>query len=196
METITALAQALGLALAAGVSPYVTVLALGVASRAGWIADLPPALDPAADPWILGLAGVLSAVEFLATLVPGVASVWETVHTAIRPPAAALFAVLAVWSGDPRILLAAGLIGGMLGLAVHTAKMGLRWTIDASPEPVTNGGANVVEWGIVAALAVWVWSHPFLALGAGLLLLAILVLLVRAVVRTVRRFFVSAPGTA
>jgi len=174
----------------------VTVLALGVASRLGWVSDLPAALAPVADPWVLGIAGLLSAIEFLATLVPGIASVWETVHTAIRPPAAALFAVLVVWNGDPRILLAAGLLGGMLGLATHATKMGLRWAIDTSPEPVTNGGANVLEWGIIAALAVWIWSHPFLALGIGLLLLTLLVLLVRTLVRTVRRLFAGTPRPA
>jgi hypothetical protein len=41
-------------------------------------------------------------VEFLATLIPGVASLWETVHAFIRPVAGAGVAAATVWGDSAR----------------------------------------------------------------------------------------------
>jgi hypothetical protein len=188
MDVLTMLAQSLGVAFASGISPYATVLALGLAGRFGWISQLPAGLEPVTSPWVLAIAGVLTLVEILATLIPGVASAWETAHSVIRPPAAALVAVLAAWGGDPVVLLAAGLLGGTLGLATHLTKLGIRLAIDTSPEPVSNGGATAAEVGVAAGIAIWVWHNPFLALGIALAILVALVLLLRAIYRSIRRW--------
>jgi hypothetical protein len=90
-------AQALGLSVAAGVSPYATVALLGLAQRIGWIGVLPAHLSAVSDSWVITLAVALTLVEFVATLVPGIASAWEAAHTAIRPPAAAVLGALVVW---------------------------------------------------------------------------------------------------
>ena len=187
MSALTTLVQSLGIAYASGISPYATVALLGVSARMGWIGPLPGALEPVTTLPIIALAGALAAVEFLATLIPGLASAWETVHSAIRPPAAAFLAVLTAWHGDAALILAAGLLGGGLGLATHATKLGLRYAIDTSPEPATNGAANVAELGIVASLAYFVWHHPYVALGAALVLLVVMVLVVRAIWRSLRR---------
>jgi hypothetical protein len=189
MEALTMLAQSLGVAFAMGISPYATVFALGLAGRLGWIAELPPALEPVTQIWVLSIAGVLTAIEITATLVPGVASAWETVHSVVRPPAAALFAVLAAWGGSPAILVAAALLGGGLGLVTHLTKLGVRLAIDTSPEPVSNGGATVAEVGVAASVAIWVWSHPFLALGIALAFLVALALLLRMLIRSMRKLW-------
>jgi hypothetical protein len=187
MGSLTTLVQALGVAYASGISPYATVALLGVAAHLGWVGPLPGELGIVASPWIFGLAGALYAVEFLATLVPWVASAWETVHSAVRPPAAALLAVLTVWQGDPGIAVLAGVLGGGLGLATHTTKLGVRYAIDTSPEPVSNGAANVGEMGVVAALLYFVWQYPWASLALALLLLAVLMVLVALLWRTFRR---------
>src|SRR4029434_2698578 len=96
-----------------------TVALAGCASRMGWIDSLPGALGAVSHPAVIVLASILSVVEFVATLIPGVASVWETVHTAIRPPAAAALAVLTAWHGDPALIAAAALLGGGLGFATR-----------------------------------------------------------------------------
>ena len=152
MSTATIIAQALGVAYAAGISPYATVALLGLARRMEWVGPLPGGLDVVASPWVLGIAALLYAVEFTATLVPWVASAWETVHSLIRPPAAALLAVLTAWNGDASVAVLAGVLGGGLGLATHTTKLGIRYAIDTSPEPVSNGAANLGEIGVVAAM--------------------------------------------
>jgi hypothetical protein len=186
VAALTSLAQALGLAWSSGVSVYATVLFAGLADRLGWIA-LPGPLQALSSPWVLGVAGVLAAVEVAAQLVPGVATAWEAVHTAIRPLAAAALAVLATWGGGPALVIAAGLLGGALGTATHLTKLKLRTAVDASPEPVTNAAATTTEVGALAFLAWAIWAHPWLALAAALGLLAAAFLLARALWRALRR---------
>lgn len=186
MDPVTALVQSLGLSFASGVSVYATAAFVGLAAHLGWVGPLPGALDFLASPWVFGPAGAIALVEALALLVPGVATAWEAVHTAIRPLAAAAIAVLATW-GEPRVAVVAGILGGALGLATHATKLGMRATIDTSPEPVSNAAATAGELGVVAALAWLVWNHPWLALALALLLLVALVLAVRALWRAARR---------
>ncbi len=187
MQQLVILAQALGVAYASGISVYATVALLGIAQRMEWIAPLPDALSIVGNEWVIGIAGTLYLFEMLATLVPGVASLWETFHSLVRPPAAAALAVLTAWQGDALFTVVAGLLGGTLAVGTHATKLGLRYAIDTSPEPVSNGLANTAELGIVAAVAVFVWNHPFITLALALALLVALALAVRAIWRGIRR---------
>ena len=185
----TLLAQAMALASAAGVSTYATVALLGIAARQQWIDGLPSALMGLTSWWVIGLAAALYLIEFLATLVPGVASAWEAVHSTLRPLAGTALAVASAWNADPGIDVAAGLLGGTLALGTQATKLGARVAIDASPEPVTNGVANVAEAGFVATIALLVWQHPWIALAIALATTLLIALLVRTVWRTVGRVF-------
>ena len=187
MDGFTTLVQSLGVAYASGISPYATVALVGLGQRLGWVETLPGALGVFANTWIIALAALIALVEFLATLIPGLASAWETVHTAVRPPAAAALAVLTAWHADPALIAGAAILGGGLGLATHATKMGVRYAIDTSPEPVTNGAANVAELGVIATLAYAIWNHPFITLAAAIALLVVLMLAVRMVWRAFSR---------
>ncbi len=187
MGNLGTLAEALGIAYAGGINLYATVAILGLAQRFDWVGPLPAPLHALSSPLIIGLAVVLAAVEFLATMIPGVASLWESVHTFIRPPAAALLAAATAWGGDERVTVAAALLGGTLALGTHGTKLGLRYAIDTSPEPITNSAANVAELGTVAAISIAIWHHPVLVLIIALLVLVLLMLLVRAVWRAIAR---------
>ncbi len=189
MGSLATLAQALGLSYAAGINLYATVAVLGLADRMGVIGPLPGALGALAHPVVIGIAALLYAMEFLATLVPGIASLWETLHSLVRPPAAALLAAATAWGGDPALIAGATLLGGGLALGTHATKLGVRYAIDTSPEPVTNGAANVAELGVVAAIAAFVWEHPFVVLAVAVVLLVALALTVRLVWRALRRVF-------
>lgn len=189
ISAIIPLIQSLGLAYLSGISVYTTVALLGFASHAGWVGPLPGALNGLINPVVIGLAAVLAVIEFVATLVPGVASLWETVHTFIRPPAAAALAVATAWHADPAIVVAAGLLGGGLGVATHVTKLGLRVAVDTSPEPVTNGIVNTAELGVLATLSYLIWQHPVVALSLALVLLVLTAVLVRAVWRALRNLF-------
>src|SRR2546423_15593256 len=107
----------------------------------------------------------------------------------MRPPAAACLAVATAWHADPSLILAAGLLGGGLGLATHVTKLGLRLAVDPSPEPVTNGVLNIAELGVLATVAYLVWNHPLLALLIAFILLVLTALLVRMVWRALRNLF-------
>ena len=189
MSSLTTLAQGLGLAYLSGISLYATVALLGFASHEGWVGPLPGALAGLVNPLVIAIATILAVIEFVATLVPGVASLWETAHTFIRPPAAVVLAVATAWHADSSIILAAGLLGGGLGLASHVTKLGLRVAVDASPEPVTNGIVNTAELGVLASLSYLIWHHPVIALIVALLLLILTAMLVRMVWRALRNLF-------
>ena len=78
------------------------------------------------------------------------ASAWDTLHSLIRPPAAAALAAATAWHGDPAFVLVAALLGGGLAVTTHTTKLGLRYAVDVSPEPVSNGVTSTAELGLVA----------------------------------------------
>jgi hypothetical protein len=189
MTDVATVAQSLGVAFAAGINLPATVAVLGVADRAGWIGPLPGALEGVSNIWIIAIASVLYAMEFLVTLVPGVASVWETAQSVIRPPAAALLAVATTYHMSPPVLIGAGLIGGGLALTTHGAKLGLRYAVDASPEPFTNGIVNIAELTTISTIAMFIWAHPFITLSTAILLLILLILVVRRIMKTLRGLF-------
>jgi hypothetical protein len=187
MDSFGLLAQALGVAYAAGINVPATVAILGLAQRQGWIDHLPAGLDVVANPWIIGLAGGIYAIEFLVTLVPGLASVWETIQSVVRPPAAAVLAAATVYHLDPAMVVPAVLLGGGLAATTHGTKLGLRYAVDASPEPITNAVANLAELTTIASIAIAVWQHPYITLAVALLVLVLLILLVRRIMLTLRR---------
>lgn len=183
------LAKAITLAYASGISAYATVAIAGLAIRGGWVDAPPGALALLSSSWVIGVALLLYLIEFVVTLVPGVASAWETLHSFIRPPAAAALAAATAWSADPALVLLATVLGGGLAVATHTTKLGLRYAIDTSPEPVTNGIVNVGELAVVGTILVFVWQHPFISLGLAVLLLVALALTVRLIWRALRAVF-------
>lgn len=197
MGSLATLAQSLGIAYASGISPYATITLVGLMQRAEWVGPLPGVLGTLSHPAVLIVAGTLAVIEFAATLVPGIATAWETMHTAIRPPAAAGLAVATAWHADPTIIALAAVLGGGLGFATHATKLGLRAAVDTSPEPVTNGVMNAAELGVMASIAYFVWNHPVASLLIALALLVATILVVRLVWRTIRRMvtrpFVSQP---
>jgi hypothetical protein len=187
MNSLTILAQGLGVAYAAGINVPATVAVLGLAQRQGWIGHLPAGLDVIATPWIIVLASAIYAIEFLVTLLPGLASIWETFQSLIRPVAAAVLAAATVYHVDPAMTVPAVLLGGGLAATTHGTKLGLRYAVDASPEPITNALANLAELTTITSVALAVWHHPYLTLALALTLLVLLIILVRRIILTLRR---------
>src|SRR5579864_1188144 len=100
MNPVEILGLALGAGFSSGLNIYATVATLGLLQRFGLV-HLPPALQVLSHPWVLGIAIALYAVEFLADKIPYVDTVWDAVHTFIRPPAAALLAYSATLDSPP-----------------------------------------------------------------------------------------------
>lgn len=189
MLSLITLVQGLGLAYAAGLNLYAAVAVTGLAVRFGWVQNVPTTIEVFGNALVIGVALALFLIEFAATLIPGVASAWETLHSLIRPPAAAVLAATTAWHADPVIVLIAALLGGGLAITTHTTKLGLRYAIDASPEPVTNGVANVTELALVTTVAIAIWHHPIITLVIALAVLAMLVMMVHLIWRALRQVF-------
>lgn len=169
METLTILGSALGLAALSGINLYATVAITGLAIGLGWV-DLPAemgGLDVLGSWWIIGVAGGMYLVEFVADKWAWLDNVWDMVHTFIRPPAAALVALAATaQTADPVIQVIAVLAGGGIALGTHAAKTTTRLTLNAaSPaESATNIAVSFVEDALVAGAVLFVITHPVISL--------------------------------
>ena len=178
---------AVGVVLAwlAGIRVYLTVFGVGLAGALGWL-DLPPALEAAQSWWVIGLTGVLAAVEFFADKIPGVDSGWDLMHTLLRVPAGAFLAAATL---SPDGELGAGMLatGAGAALASHVLKAGSRALVNTSPEPVSNVAASAAEdVAVVGALAL-VFSYPWIALGVAVLTSVLIAALVWWVWRALSR---------
>ena len=189
MNAFQTLAQAAGIAYAAGLNLYATVGIVGLAARLGWIGPLPGSLVGLSSWWVIVIALTLTVIEFIASLIPAIASAWDTMHSLIRPPAAAALAAATAWHGDPAFVLIAALVGGTLAVTTHTTKLGLRYAVDMSPEPISNGVTSTVELGLVATIVLAVWEHPYITLAFALGVLCLLIAFVRLIWRTLRQVF-------
>jgi hypothetical protein len=172
MELISNLALAGGLSWASGLRLYITVFAVGMMNKFGYI-HLPATLDILSSPIVIAVAGLLSVIEFLADKIPYVDTAWDSIQTFIRIPAGALLAMGAINTSDPAIATIAALLGGSLAGATHAAKAGSRALINTSPEPVTNIAASLGEESALITGGWLVFAHPavFIGLLAGFVVL-------------------------
>jgi hypothetical protein len=150
METVQLIALTMGVAWASGINLYAAIAMLGILGGTGNL-DLPPGLEVLQHPGVIVAAGFMYCVEFFADKVPGVDTGWDTLHTFIRIPAAAILAAGAVGEVNPAVTLMAGILGGTLAATSHTLKAGTRVLINASPEPFSNIGVSVAEDTLVLA---------------------------------------------
>ena len=188
MEWFSTLTLALGSAWTSGINLYATVSVLGLLQKFTSF-ELPGGLDVLDNWWIIGVAGFLYIIEFVADKVPYVDSVWDVVHTFIRVPAGAIVALAAVSEMDTSVMIIATLIGGGLALSSHGTKAALRAGANLSPEPVSNWTLSIVE-DIVAFLGtILAVVAPFLiAIVLGIFLI-FTVWFFPKIYRAVRRLF-------
>ncbi len=197
MPQLLALAAALGWA--SGVRLYAAVFLSGLAGWMGWLA-LPPGLQVLQHPAMLGASGFMLFIEFFADKIPGVDSLWDLVHTAIRIPAGAALAAGALGADSSTMATVAGLLGGTLAATSHATKMTTRAAVNTSPEPFSNVGVSLLEDGLVVG-ALWLaTTHPLLfgiALAVGLVLMVwLLVVLVKFLKALLRRLVKLFGGNA
>ena len=160
-QTVTAI---LGLSTVAGVNLYLTVLLVGVGQRYDWIHGLPSDLAILSHPLVLGVAGILFLVEFVADKVPFVTPIWDGIHTFIRPLGGALLALGAAAELSPVAQVIAVLAGGTIALGTHSGKMGVRLLAHTAPDPGSHSLLSVAEdVGVVGLLAL-AYTHPAVAL--------------------------------
>ncbi len=181
---------AASLSLLSGWRLYLTVLAAGIAMRTG-VVPLPEhlaALRVLADPWVMGAAGLAAAAEFLADKVAWFDSVWDAIHTFVRPLGGALLALAVIDPADPATQVVAFLLGGGGALLAHSGKAGARAAINTSPEPFSNIAVSTAEDLATGGLLFLAWQFPVAAGAIAVLLLVLSLVLVLAVARRIRRF--------
>jgi len=186
MDLLITLGRTLGFSFAAGLNLYATVAVLGLASRYGWV-DLPPQYAIFNHDVVIGAALVMYAIEFVADKVPWVDTLWDGIHTAIRPLGGALIAVATLGEASPGLEGLVALLGGTVAASTHVTKAGTRAIANASPEPFSNWLLSLVEDAFVLVLGVVTLKFPLVALGVCLVLLALIAAFFVVLVRAARR---------
>jgi hypothetical protein len=167
METVSLIGSVMGLGLASGVRLYATMLAVGLGIRFG-IFDLHPGIDRLrilSTDWVLGAVAVAYLAEFFADKIPWLDSLWDAVHTLIRPLGAAMISATALGSVNPEARWALALLSGGVALAGHSTKAGTRLAANHSPEPFSNIFLSLLEDGLVFAGTWLALEHPLIMLG-------------------------------
>src|SRR6202161_1490847 len=120
---------------ASGVNCYAAVLVLGLLCRFGHIASIPAALERPAVP---AARGVLYFGQFVVGKIPMLDSVWDVVHTAVRPVVGGAIAVVMAQQAHarPTAAIGAAALGGGSALASHVVKTGMRGGGKARPRAV------------------------------------------------------------
>jgi hypothetical protein len=157
--------------------------------RSGWI-TLPEnlaVLDALANPWVLGVSFLGALAEFFADKIALLDSVWDTIHTVIRPLGGALLALAVVDAQDPAWQVIVFLLGGGAALVSHGAKFGARALVNTSPEPFSNVALSTGEDVATGGLLLLAFTNPLLAVGIACVLLIVCLWLVYRGFRFLRR---------
>jgi hypothetical protein len=174
------LGLAASLSLLSGWRLYLCVFATGLAMHYG-VVPLPEhlaSLQALANPWVIGVAGAATLAEFLADKVAWFDSLWDAVHTFVRPLGGALLTLAIVDPSDPAIQAVAFILGGGAALAAHGSKAGARAVVNTSPEPFSNIAVSTIEDVATGGLVYLAYQYPAAAAGiAAVLLVATLALL-------------------
>jgi len=185
---LTTLGRTLGFSFAAGVNLYATVAILGLASRYGWV-SLPPQFQVFNNDLVIGAAVVLYVIEFFADKIPYVDTLWDMLHTLIRPVGGALIAVATLGEATPTVEGLVALLGGTIAAGSHLTKTGTRAVANASPEPFSNWILSIGEDLFVVGLGFLALQYPLAALAVALALTVLIAIFAAVIIRVVRRWF-------
>jgi Domain of unknown function (DUF4126) len=186
MDLLTTLGRTLGFSFAAGINLYATVAILGLAQRYGWV-TLPEQFRVFDNNIVIGVAIVLYAVEFVADKIPWVDSIWDAVHTVIRPVGGALIAVAALGDATPAVKGLIALLGGTVAAGSHLTKAGTRAAANTSPEPFSNWILSLTEDAFVIGLSALALKYPVAAAIVVIVALILIATFAAWIVRAVRR---------
>jgi hypothetical protein len=186
MDLLATLGRTMGFSFAAGINLYATVAILGLAARYGWV-DLPPQYQVFNSDIVIIGALVLYAIEFLADKIPWVDTIWDAVHTVIRPIGGALIAVSTLGEASPTMQGLTALAGGLVAASTHLTKAGTRVAANTSPEPFSNWLLSLLEDIFVVGLGFIALKWPLAALALTATLLAGIVLSAAMIWRLLQR---------
>jgi hypothetical protein len=187
MDLMT-LGRTLGFSFTAGINLYATVAILGLASRYGWV-SLPPQFQAFNNDIVIGVAIAMYLIEFFADKIPYFDSLWDAVHTAIRPVGGAFIAVTTLGDASPTVEALVALLGGAVAAGSHLTKTSTRAAANASPEPFSNWILSIGEDIFVVGLGYLALKYPIAALVVAGTLLVLIVVFATVIIRKVRAWF-------
>jgi Domain of unknown function (DUF4126) len=194
LPQLAALAAALGWA--SGMRLYAAVFITGAVGYLGWV-PLPAGLQVLQNPLVLGASFLMFLVEFVADKIPGVDTLWDTLHTFIRIPAGAALAAAAMGADTATWTLIAALMGGTLAATSHAAKTTTRAAANTSPEPFSNVALSLLGDAAVPAMLWLAWEHPLVfwpVLAVAVVVALLLVVVLFKFLRALLRRFVPRPS--
>ena len=189
MSAIELIALASTVSLLAGWRLYLVTFAVGLAMKFGWVA-LPQqlhALDVLANNWIIGIAALGTLAEFFADKIAWVDSLWDAIHSVVRPLGGALLSMAIIDGGDPAWQVGSFLLGGGAALLAHAGKAGARALVNASPEPFSNVVVSTGEDIATAGLLGLAIANPIAAALIALILVILSIWLVLSARRLLKR---------
>lgn len=191
MQILEQLGLGLGLASLAGLNLYLTVFLTGMLVRFDvlHLAAKYQTLGVLGHDWVLIAAGVLYAVEFIADKVPWLDSLWDSIHTLVRPIGGTILAMQALGEMPAHMEVVGALLAGGAALTTHSAKAGTRLLANHSPEPASNIALSIIEDIIVAAGTLIMVLKPIIALCLFTAALIVLWLVLPRMWRVLRRSF-------
>ena len=189
MDLFGTLGIALGLAMLAGINLYLTIFMTGLAVKLGWFGDsaLTAALEGFGHPAVIAVALGLFVVQFIIDKIPWLDSLWDSIHTFLKPAGGVL---LALTSLGPEAGTLSQVFVALIALAgsllTHGVKASTRLAINTSPEPFSNIGASIAEDLLVIGGFALLANHPTIALFVFAAALALFVYLTPRVTRAIR----------
>ena len=191
MGIIEILGVAGSVSLLAGWRMYLCIFATGLAMRLDAL-PVPEHLTSLAileNPWVMGIAALGAVAEFFADKVMWLDTIWDTVHTLLRPIGGALLALAIVDPSDPAMQVIAFMLGGGASLAAHGGKAGARAVVNTSPEPVSNIAVSTAEDVATVGLLYAAYEYSYWAAAIAAVLLALTIWLLMTARRVIRRIF-------
>ena len=189
MGAVELIALASTVSLLAGWRLYLVTFAVGIAMKFGWVGlpDQLRALDVLANNWIIGIAAVGALAEFFADKIAWVDSLWDAVHSFVRPIGGALLSMAIIDGADATWQVGSFLLGGGAALLAHAGKAGARAMVNASPEPFSNVVVSTGEDVATAGLLGLAIANPVAAALIALILVILSIWLVVAARRMLKR---------
>ncbi len=187
------LAPLLALAAAAGINLYATGFIAGGLAHLHWV-SIPDGLHWLSHPAVMVVFFILFWMEFLADKIRFVDTLWDMLHTVIRPAGAIVFAFglsrsLPEWT-VPLLLLA-----GTTAFATHAAKASVSLGLKAAPPVGLNTARSLAEDALAMSLTWLAFAHPWLSVAlVALIFLAMALLAPR--LGALARFWLLGPFTA
>jgi hypothetical protein len=188
MDLAETLGRTMGFSLAAGINLYATVALLGLAAKYGWV-TLPHQFQAFNNNYIILAAIVMYVVEFFADKIPYFDSLWDAIHTAIRPIGGAVIAVNTLGAASPGMQAVAAMLGGTIAASSHLTKTSTRAAANTSPEPFSNWILSLGEDVFAVGLGYTALTHPVLTLAIAAVVLVLIAIFAVTIVRFVRRWF-------